>query len=252
MHATHTLFGTGHSSAASPARPLPRRCPHWQEGQSRFRHNIAVYRREIPAAGEAADPPFERLWKRFVEGDAEFRDDRLKYCFAFENAPFLVRSAITMVGAMRPVVMGRGYLTHHHFTGTNYVEVDVDIGSSVVANQIAGNVLGYSTGFIIKELFVLEGKADDELPERALCAHIVRHIDTEKEAVQLRAYDYLSEEQGQLLQVQQQQEAKTADGNANAATVECSAQGAVQQTEKDELEEFHSAEEDGDEQKAGP
>jgi len=48
------------------------------------------------------------------------------------------------------------------------MEVDIDIGSSTVANNIVRFVLGYVRTLVVDMCFLIEGKRDDELPVRVL------------------------------------------------------------------------------------
>ena len=36
------------------------------------------------------------------------------------------------------------YLKQHHFTGPNYVEVDIDVTSDAIAKQISSSILDYT------------------------------------------------------------------------------------------------------------
>ena len=36
------------------------------------------------------------------------------------------------------------YLKQHHFTGPNYVEVDIDVSSDPIAKQISSSILDYT------------------------------------------------------------------------------------------------------------
>eukprot|EP00037_Helgoeca_nana_P019567 m.191427 g.191427 ORF g.191427 m.191427 type:complete len:395 (-) comp24921_c0_seq1:2100-3284(-) len=135
-------------------------------------HVIAVF---VRTQAETVDPVFERSWKRFKDGDADYRNHRLKYMAKIPNASFMVRSSVGALGGFRPVIMGKGYLELKHFTGANYTEVDIDIGSSRIARGVVGVIIPQGKKMIIDEAFFIEGQQDDELPERLLglcrCAH---------------------------------------------------------------------------------
>jgi len=47
-----------------------------------------------------------------------------------------------------------------------FLEIDIDIGSSTVANNIVRFVLGYVRTLVVDMCFLIEGKNDDELPVR--------------------------------------------------------------------------------------
>lgn len=49
-----------------------------------------------------------------------------------------------------------------------YMNVDVDIGSSMVATAVVQLAVGYVTTLTVDLAFLLEGQAEDELPERLL------------------------------------------------------------------------------------
>jgi hypothetical protein len=69
------------------------------------------------------------------------------------------------------------YLEMKHFQGSNYYEVDIDIGSSRIARGVVGVVIPQSKKMMVDEAFFIEGQRDDELPERLLgicrCARYV-------------------------------------------------------------------------------
>ncbi|CAI8605988.1 unnamed protein product [Vicia faba] len=58
----------------------------------------------------------------------------------------------------------------NYHRGSNYLEVDVDIGSSAIANAILHLALGYVTSVTIDMGFFVEAHTKDELPERLIDA----------------------------------------------------------------------------------
>lgn len=50
----------------------------------------------------------------------------------------------------------------------NYFEVCIDVGSSKVAGSILGLVKGYAKSLVIDLCFLIEGQAEEELPEQLL------------------------------------------------------------------------------------
>jgi len=109
-----------------------RACP---VGKGRVRNIITVARRTLPAG---SDPSFDLAFSGYVAGDHDHKNLRMKYLPRLSSAPWLLLSAVNVMGGQRPVIMGKGYLTQQHLVGENYLEVSVDISSSKVAKKIAG------------------------------------------------------------------------------------------------------------------
>jgi len=59
----------------------------------------------------------------------------------------------------------------------NYLEVDIDIGSSTVANNVVRFVLGYVRTLVVDMCFLIEGKSDGELPERLIGTSRIAHLE---------------------------------------------------------------------------
>ncbi|ONK66351.1 uncharacterized protein A4U43_C06F6830 [Asparagus officinalis] len=57
-----------------------------------------------------------------------------------------------------------------HIFGENYLEIDVDIESSAIANVVLHLALGYVTVVMIDMRFVVEAQEEEELPERLIGA----------------------------------------------------------------------------------
>ncbi|KZV34834.1 protein ENHANCED DISEASE RESISTANCE 2 [Dorcoceras hygrometricum] len=108
----------------------------------------------------------DSLITRFLNGDDGFRNSRLKLIANIVQGPWIVRKA---VGEQAICIIGRA-LTCKYSTGNNYVEVDIDIGSSMVANAIVHLAFGYLTTLTVDLAFVIEGQTETELPERILGA----------------------------------------------------------------------------------
>lgn len=119
---------------------------------------------------------FESLFEKYLAGDDNFRNQRLKYIPKLDNAPWAILTSVRMMGGEKPVLQGNGYLKQLHFKGANYYEVDVDIGSSYMARQIAGSVTKYSNLFKVSECFAIEAREVAELPERALFCYTLENI----------------------------------------------------------------------------
>ncbi|KAH9752909.1 hypothetical protein KPL71_014891 [Citrus sinensis] len=86
------------------------------------------------------------LLQRFVDGDDEFRNSRLKL---IPSVP----------------------------------KIDVDIGSSTVANGVLGLVIGVITTLVVDMAFLVPANTTDELPERLIGAVRVSHIELKSAVV---------------------------------------------------------------------
>ncbi|XVF52099.1 hypothetical protein PTKIN_Ptkin04bG0237800 [Pterospermum kingtungense] len=105
------------------------------------------------------------LLHRFVDGDDEFRNSRLK----------LIPSVPKSVGST-PCLLGKA-VDCNYIRGPKYLEVDIDIGSSTVANGVLGLVIGVITTLVVDMAFLVQTNTTDELPERLIGAVRVSHIE---------------------------------------------------------------------------
>lgn len=115
----------------------------------------------------ATDPiPEGSLMDQFLKGDDRFRNSRLKLIANIVKGPWIVRKA---VGEQAICVIGRS-LSCKYCLGENFLEVDVDIGSSMVASAIVHLAFGYITTLTVDLAFLIESQTQSELPERVLGA----------------------------------------------------------------------------------
>lgn len=113
------------------------------------------------------DPiPAGSLLHRFVNGDDAFRNQRFKIVNRIVKGPWIVKKA---VGNYSACLLGKALTCNYH-RGPNYLEIDVDIGSSAIASAILHLALGYVTSVTIDMGFLVESQAEDELPERLVGA----------------------------------------------------------------------------------
>lgn len=76
----------------------------------------------------------------------------------------------------KPALLGTKLAQHYH-KGANYFEVDVDVGSSVIARHTVGVAMGITTSLVVSMGFCLQGDAEEELPEVLLGACTFAHAD---------------------------------------------------------------------------
>ena len=113
------------------------------------------------------------LMDRFLKGDDVFRNSRLKMIANIVNGPWIVRKA---VGEQAICIIGRS-LSCKYCVTENFMEVDIDIGSSMVASAIVHLAFGYVTTLTVDLAFLIEGQVESELPEKLLGAFRFANLD---------------------------------------------------------------------------
>ncbi|XP_074569308.1 protein ENHANCED DISEASE RESISTANCE 2-like [Curcuma longa] len=116
-------------------------------------------------ASEDPIPPGSLLY-RFIHGDDAFRNARFKIVNRIVKGPWIVKRA---VGNHAACLLGKALSCNYH-RGENYLEIDVDIGSSSIANAILHIALGCVTAVTIDMGFLVEAQEEEELPERLIGA----------------------------------------------------------------------------------
>ncbi|KAK4792499.1 hypothetical protein SAY86_022934 [Trapa natans] len=112
------------------------------------------------------------LLQRFVDGDDEFRNSRLKLIPSVPKGSWIVRQSV----GSTPCLLGKA-VDCNYIRCPNYLEIDVDIGSSTVANGVLGLVIGVITTLVVDMAFLVQANTTDELPERLIGAVRVSHIE---------------------------------------------------------------------------
>ncbi|KAJ4829432.1 Protein ENHANCED DISEASE RESISTANCE 2 [Turnera subulata] len=112
------------------------------------------------------------LLQRFVDGDDEFRNSRFKLIPSVPKGSWIVRQSV----GSTPCLLGKA-VDCNYIRGPKYLEVDVDIGSSTVANGVLGLVIGVITTLVVDMAFLVQANTTDELPERLIGAVRVSHIE---------------------------------------------------------------------------
>ncbi|GAB2296106.1 Protein ENHANCED DISEASE RESISTANCE 2 [Dionaea muscipula] len=112
------------------------------------------------------------LLQRFVDGDDEFRNSRMKLIPSVPKGSWIVRQSV----GSTPCLLGKA-VDCNYIRGPDYLEIDVDIGSSTVANGVLGLVVGVITTLVVDMAFLVQANTDEELPERLIGAVRVSHIE---------------------------------------------------------------------------
>ncbi|CAJ2647050.1 unnamed protein product [Trifolium pratense] len=112
------------------------------------------------------------LLQRFVDGDDEFRNSRLKLIPSVPKGSWIVRQSV----GSTPCLLGKA-VDCNYIRGPKYLEIDVDIGSSTVANGVLGLVTGVITTLVVDMAFLVQANTPDELPERLIGAVRVSHLE---------------------------------------------------------------------------
>ncbi|EFH44669.1 hypothetical protein ARALYDRAFT_330172 [Arabidopsis lyrata subsp. lyrata] len=100
---------------------------------------------------------------KFVDGSDSYRDARFKLIPSIVQGYWMVKRAV----GTKACLLGKA-VTCKYLRQDNFLEIDVDIGSSAVARSVIGLVLGYVTSLIVDLAILIEGKEETDLPEYIL------------------------------------------------------------------------------------
>ncbi|KAH7405370.1 hypothetical protein KP509_15G067800 [Ceratopteris richardii] len=109
-------------------------------------------------------PQKDSLLQRFLDGSNSFRNSRFKLLANVVQGPWVVKTA---VGERAVCLLGKA-VTCTYTRTDHFMEIDVDIGASIMANAIVHLAFGYVTSLIVDLAFVIEGQVQNELPEKIL------------------------------------------------------------------------------------
>ncbi|KAM7262709.1 hypothetical protein ACFE04_000392 [Oxalis oulophora] len=115
------------------------------------------------------------LLHRFVNGDDAFRNSRFKLIPYISKGSWIVKQSV----GKKACLIGHA-LDVHYFRGKNYLEIEIDVSSSTVARGVVNLVLGYLNNLVIEMAFLIQGNAQDELPECLLGVTRLNNLDAEK------------------------------------------------------------------------
>lgn len=94
--------------------------------------------------------------------------EKLKFMAHIKEANPALKRSVNLLGGERPAIIGKK-LTTAFTVGDGFLEIDMDVGSSNIASSLNGVVSRASKALVVDKCWLIEGQADDELPERVLC-----------------------------------------------------------------------------------
>ncbi|XP_009770311.1 protein ENHANCED DISEASE RESISTANCE 2 isoform X1 [Nicotiana sylvestris] len=128
------------------------------------------------------DTPIENapLLESFVKGDDAYRNSSFKLIPYISKGPWIVKQSV----GKKACIVGQA-LEINYFEGKNYLELDIDVGSSTVARGVVSLVVGYLNNLVIEMAFLVQANTTEELPEYLLGTCRLNHLDVSK-AVQAK------------------------------------------------------------------
>lgn len=126
------------------------------------------------------------VWKKFLKGDQQYRDARLKMLPLVIDGPWIVRKAVGPGNA--PAVLSKVLPLQYYHSPNNFnspntssiFEIDVIISASRMANAILNVVKGHTKNLTIAFAFIIEGVSEEELPENIICSFTMHELDLAK------------------------------------------------------------------------
>ncbi|XP_019426550.1 PREDICTED: protein ENHANCED DISEASE RESISTANCE 2-like isoform X1 [Lupinus angustifolius] len=115
------------------------------------------------------------LLQSFVEGDDAYRNSRFKLIPYISKGSWIVKQSV----GKKACLVGQA-LEILYIRGTNYLELDINVGSSTVARGVSNLVLGYLNNLIVEMAFLIQGNTQDELPEVLIGTCRLNHMDASK------------------------------------------------------------------------
>jgi hypothetical protein len=112
------------------------------------------------------------VWSKFIRGDQQYRDARLKLLPIVIDGPWIVKKAVGPGTA--PALLGQAIPLQYFFKQPQgdkkgVYEVDVIITASKIAKGILSVVKSHTKRLSIAFAFIIEAASEAELPETVLC-----------------------------------------------------------------------------------
>jgi hypothetical protein len=131
---------------------------------------------------ESFPPRLAHVWTKFLKGDQQYRDARLKLLPVVVDGPWIVRTAVGAGNS--PALLGKVIPLQYYFkcpidTQKGVYEVDVIITASRIAKGILNVVKGHTKMLTMAFAFIIEAAEEEELPETVLCTFQMHSIHLE-------------------------------------------------------------------------
>jgi hypothetical protein len=127
-------------------------------------------------------PKLGDVWTKFIHGDQQYRDARLKLLPVVVDGPWIVKAAVgpgTSPALLGKVIPLQYYFRHPTEDQKGIYEVDVIITASTIAKGILSVVKGHTQALTIAFGFIIEAAEQEELPETVLCNFQMHELNLE-------------------------------------------------------------------------
>lgn len=117
--------------------------------------------------------PERTLLERFLDASTKERNEIIKIIPKVSEGPWIVKKAV----GQTPAIIGRKLKVDYHEEPGRYFEAEYDVLSTTAAKSMISLVVGAAKRLVIDVGIVLEGKNEDELPERILGGFSINYPD---------------------------------------------------------------------------
>ena len=113
-----------------------------------------------------------RMLSKFCSATDTLRDETMKIIPKIVEGPWVAKHAL----GSKPALLGRAVTSEYH-SGEGWFEMDIDVSSSSAASGVLRIMKSCSKALVCNLAYVLEGKSEEELPERLLGTMAFVHFD---------------------------------------------------------------------------
>ena len=113
-----------------------------------------------------------KMLSKFCAATDTVRDETMKIIPKIVEGPWVAKHAL----GSKPALLGRAVTSEYH-SGEGWFEMDIDVSSSSAASGVLRIMKSCSKALVCNLAYVLEGKSEEELPERLLGTMAFVHFD---------------------------------------------------------------------------